>query len=110
VSGVPDAPTSIPATIIAVLFSATPVAAADRPVNAFSSEITTPQDAGGPSDDSVALARGQRGTDVALLALLDRLGLTPAGRLRLQWLIAPRPVSSPVVEAAPRSDDPRLAG
>ena len=38
---VPDAPTIIPATIIAVLFSAIPVAAADRPVNAFSSEITT---------------------------------------------------------------------
>ena len=38
---VPDAPTIIPATIITVLFSATPVAAADSPVNAFSSEITT---------------------------------------------------------------------
>ena len=37
----PDAPTIIPATIIAVLLSAIPVAAADRPVNAFSSEITT---------------------------------------------------------------------
>ena len=31
----------MPATIIAVLFSAIPVAAAERPVNAFSSEITT---------------------------------------------------------------------
>ena len=38
---VPDAPTIIPATIIAVLLSAIPVAAADNPVNAFSSEITT---------------------------------------------------------------------
>ena len=38
---VPDAPTIIPATIKAVLLSATPVAAAERPVNAFSSEITT---------------------------------------------------------------------
>ena len=38
---VPDAPTIIPATISAVLFSAIPVAAADRPVNALSSEITT---------------------------------------------------------------------
>src|ERR1700743_2939656 len=38
---VPDAPTIIPATIITVLLSATPVAAADRPVNALSSEITT---------------------------------------------------------------------
>ena len=38
---VPDAPTIIPATISAVLFRAIPVAAADRPVNAFSSEITT---------------------------------------------------------------------
>ena len=37
----PDAPTIIPATIIAVLFKAIPVAAADSPVNAFSSEITT---------------------------------------------------------------------
>ena len=38
---VPEAPTIIPATISAVLFSAIPVAAADRPVNALSSEITT---------------------------------------------------------------------
>ena len=37
----PDAPTSMPATISAVLSSAMPAAAADRPVNAFSSEITT---------------------------------------------------------------------
>ena len=38
---VPDAPTIIPATIIAVLFNAMPVAAADSPVNALSKEITT---------------------------------------------------------------------
>ena len=38
---VPEAPTIIPATIITVFDSATPVAAADRPVNAFRSEITT---------------------------------------------------------------------
>ena len=38
---VPDAPTIIPATISAVLSSAIPVAAAERPVNAFRSEITT---------------------------------------------------------------------
>jgi hypothetical protein len=38
---VPEAPTIMPATISAVLFSAMPVAAADRPVNAFRSEITT---------------------------------------------------------------------
>ncbi len=37
----PEAPTIMPATISAVLSSAIPVAAADRPVNAFSSEITT---------------------------------------------------------------------
>jgi len=37
----PDAPTIIPATISAVLFSARPVAAAESPVNALSSEITT---------------------------------------------------------------------
>ena len=37
----PDAPTIIPATIIAVLFSAIPMAAADSPVNAFNKEITT---------------------------------------------------------------------
>ena len=37
----PDAPTSMPPTISAVLSSAMPAAAADRPVNAFSSEITT---------------------------------------------------------------------
>ena len=37
----PDAPTIMPATISAGLLSAKPVAAAERPVNAFSSEITT---------------------------------------------------------------------
>ena len=37
----PDAPTIMPATIIAVLFSARPAAAADRPVRALSSEMTT---------------------------------------------------------------------
>ena len=37
----PDAPTIMPATISAGLFSAMPVAAADRPVHAFSIEITT---------------------------------------------------------------------
>ena len=37
----PDAPTIMPATISAGLFSAMPVAAADSPVNAFSSEMTT---------------------------------------------------------------------
>src|SRR3954451_10973427 len=41
VNSVPDAPTIIPATINDVLFSATPVAAADRPVNALRVEITT---------------------------------------------------------------------
>ncbi len=38
---VPDAPTIIPATIIAVLPNARPAAAAESPVNAFSREITT---------------------------------------------------------------------
>ena len=38
---VPDAPTIIPPTISAVLFSAIPVRAADTPVNAFNNEITT---------------------------------------------------------------------
>ena len=37
----PDAPTSMPATIMAMLLSAIPVIAADKPVNAFKSEITT---------------------------------------------------------------------
>ena len=37
----PDAPTIMPATISAVLSSASPMAAADKPVAAFSSEITT---------------------------------------------------------------------
>ena len=38
---VPEEPTRVPATIRATLSSAKPAAAADRPVNAFSSEITT---------------------------------------------------------------------
>ena len=38
---VPDAPTIMPATIIAVLFSARPAAAAESPVSALRSEITT---------------------------------------------------------------------
>ena len=37
----PDAPTIMPATIIAVLFNAKPAAAADNPVIALSSEMTT---------------------------------------------------------------------
>ena len=37
----PEAPTSMPPTISATLSSAIPAAAADRPVKAFSSEITT---------------------------------------------------------------------
>ena len=37
----PDAPTIMPATIIAVLFSANPAAAADNPVIALSIEMTT---------------------------------------------------------------------
>ncbi|GGJ07041.1 hypothetical protein GCM10010121_016870 [Streptomyces brasiliensis] len=38
---VPDAPTIMPATISAVLSSAGPVAAADSPVKALSSDTTT---------------------------------------------------------------------
>ncbi len=38
---VPDEPTSVPATISATLSRENPAAAADSPVNAFSSEITT---------------------------------------------------------------------
>ena len=38
---VPEEPTSVPATISATLSSENPAAAAERPVNAFSSEITT---------------------------------------------------------------------
>ena len=41
VSSVPEAPTIMPATISDVLLSATPVAAALRPVKAFSVEMTT---------------------------------------------------------------------
>ena len=41
VSNVPEAPTSIPATIRTLFSSSNPVAAAARPVNAFRSEITT---------------------------------------------------------------------
>jgi hypothetical protein len=51
-------------------------------------------------------ARGKRGRDRALLSLLDRMGLTPAGRLRLQWLVPTTPaVPAPVVALAPRSAD-----
>jgi hypothetical protein len=38
---VPEEPTRVPATISATLSSAKPAAAAERPVKAFSSEITT---------------------------------------------------------------------
>ena len=41
VSSVPDAPTSMPATIRTLFSSSKPPAATARPVNAFSSEITT---------------------------------------------------------------------
>ena len=52
-------------------------------------------------------ARGRRGTDSALVALLDRLGLTPAGRLRLQWLAEPERKSPALVVALPTRGDPR---
>ena len=41
VSNVPEAPTSMPLTIRTLFSSSKPVAAAARPVKAFSSEITT---------------------------------------------------------------------
>ena len=41
VSSVPDEPTSVPATIIALLLIAKPSAATARPVKEFNSEITT---------------------------------------------------------------------
>ncbi len=41
VRSVPEEPTRVPATISATLSSEKPAAAAERPVNAFSSEITT---------------------------------------------------------------------
>ena len=41
VKSVPEAPTSVPPMMSAVLSSTNPVEAAARPVNAFSSEITT---------------------------------------------------------------------
>ena len=41
VSSVPDAPTSVPLMISALLWSTKPVAATARPVNEFKSEITT---------------------------------------------------------------------
>ncbi len=41
VRNVPEAPTSIPLTMRTLLSSSKPVAATARPVNAFSSEITT---------------------------------------------------------------------
>jgi hypothetical protein len=47
-------------------------------------------------------ARGRRGTDAALLSLLDRLGLTPVGRLRLQWLAEPEAKSPATVMALPK--------
>ena len=41
VSSVPEAPTSVPEMISTLLCSTKPVAAAARPVNEFSSEMTT---------------------------------------------------------------------
>jgi hypothetical protein len=41
VSSVPDEPTSVPATTIALLLMAKPSAATARPVKEFNSEITT---------------------------------------------------------------------
>ena len=68
---VPEEPTRVPATIRATLSSANPAAAAERPVNAFSSEITTgmsappigsttrlPSIAGGDQDGDEQALRG----------------------------------------------------
>jgi hypothetical protein len=88
-------------------------------LDAWSAWWASPMASAWIASDAVALrravalvdagARGRRGTDGALLAILDRLGLTPAGRLRLQWQIGPQPVASPPsFDPAPRADDPRL--
>jgi hypothetical protein len=55
-------------------------------------------------------ARGRRGTDAALVALLDRLGLTPVGRLRLQWMAEPEPKRPAIIVALPARGDPRRRG
>ena len=52
VSSAPDAPTSVPAMISRLLCSVKPVAAAARPVNELSSEITT-----GMSAPPIAITR-----------------------------------------------------
>ena len=57
----PDAPTSMPATISAVLSSAMPAAAALRPVNAFRVEMTTGMSA--PPIGSTAVIAEQAGGD-----------------------------------------------
>ena len=60
----PEAPTIMPATISAVLFRAMPVAAADSPVKAFSSEMTTGMSAP-PIGSTTALPSSAAATSMA---------------------------------------------
>src|SRR4029077_1507839 len=63
VSRLPEAPTSVPATMSEKLFSVNPLAATARPVNAFNSEITTgmsapPGQFADPSFEQISIVPG----------------------------------------------------
>ena len=85
VSSVPDAPTSVPAMISRSLCSTKPVAAAARPVNELSSEITTGMSAppigstkSTPSSSASAPAATSRASPSLKLMLAARITIAAA--------------------------------
>ena len=84
VSSVPDAPTSIPATISTVESRTKPVADAARPVNAFSSEITT----------------GMSAPPMGSTNITPKTSASPISAMSTHWS------STPVTSATPRAAAP----
>ena len=94
VSKEPEAPTIMPATMSAVLFSAIPVAAAERPVKAFSSEMTTgmsapPMGSTTHSPSTPAATRiasmSSSASEPAVIATAQATATASSARLRTCW-------------------------
>ena len=104
---VPEAPTIMPATISAVLSSAMPVAAALRPVNALSSEITTGMSAP-PIGSTTKLPSSARGDEQGDHQALAGLARRRSPRRRPTAMTSSSPLSSccapPIVIGLPGQD------
>ena len=76
---VPDDPTRVPATISAVLSSAMPAAAAESPVKALSSEMTT----------------GMSAPPIGNTTIVPSAAATTSIRMKTGWLRSPRSLLKP---------------